>query len=71
MGRRTYELTLTADAGDAIAEDDEENNQAGAEKQQLAGVNKTPVPKGPGTITIAPNNGGGNLPFTLQFSFGQ
>ena len=69
-GAGTYELTLTADAGDAIAEDDEENNQTSAEKQQLAGVNKTPVPKGPGSITIAPNNGG-KLPFALQFSFGQ
>lgn len=70
-GAGTYELTLTADAAEAIAEDDEENNQATAEKQQLAGINKTPTPKGPGTITIAPNNGGGKLPFTLQFSFGQ
>lgn len=70
-GAGTYELTLTADAGEAIAEDDEDNNQSSAEKQQLAGVNKTPQPKGPGTITIAPNTGGGKLPFTLQFSFGQ
>jgi hypothetical protein len=70
-GAGTYELILTADAGEAIEEDDEENNQTSAEKQQLAGVNKTPTPKGPGTITIAPNNGGGKLPFTLQFTFGQ
>ena len=68
----TYALTLTADAGDVIAEDDEENNEAVAEKEQLAGVGKTPVPKGPGTLTIAPNNcGDGGLPFTLQFTFGQ
>jgi hypothetical protein len=70
-GAGTYELTLTADAGEVIAEDDETNNQTSAEKQQLAGINKTPTPKGPGTITIAPNNGDGKLPFTLQFSFGQ
>jgi hypothetical protein len=68
----TYELTLTADAGEAIAEDDEANNQATAEKQQLAGVNKTPTPKGPGTIVIKPKStGGGGLPFELQFTLGQ
>jgi hypothetical protein len=68
----TYELTLTADAGEAIAEDDETNNQAMAEKQQLAGVNKTPTPKGPGTIVIKPKNtGDGGFPFELQFTLGQ
>lgn len=68
----TYELTLTADAGEAVAEDDESNNQASAEKQQLAGVNKTPTPKGPGTIVIKPKStGGGGLPFELQFTLGQ
>jgi hypothetical protein len=68
----TYELTLTADAGEAIAEDDEANNQATAEKQQLAGVNKTPVQKGPGTIVIKPKNtGGGGFPFELQFTLAQ
>ena len=68
----TYELTLTADAGEAIAEDDEANNQATAEKQQLAGVNKTPTPKGPGTIVIKPkSDGSGGFPFELQFTFGQ
>jgi hypothetical protein len=70
-GNGTYELTLTADAGDVIVEDDEDNNQATAEKQQLAGINKTPVAKGPGTLTIEPNTGGGKLPFKLQFTFGQ
>ena len=71
-GAGTYELTLTADAGEAIAEDDEANNQATAEKQQLAGVNKTPVQKGPGTIVIKPKNtGGGGFPFELQFTLGQ
>jgi len=71
-GAGTYELTLTADAGDAIAEDDEENNQTSAEKQQLAGVNKTPQPKGPGTIILKPKSGGGGgFPFELQFTFGQ
>jgi hypothetical protein len=62
---------MTADAGEVIPEDDESNNEATAEKQQQAKNNKSPVPKGPGTITIAPNNGGGKLPFTLQFTFGQ
>jgi hypothetical protein len=66
----TYELTLTADAGDAITEDDEDNNEAVAEKEQLAGIGKSPVQQGPGTLTIAPSNGG-KLPFTLQFTFGQ
>jgi hypothetical protein len=71
-GAGTYELTLTADAGDAIAEDDEDNNQSTAEKQQLAGLNKTPTPKGPGTIVIKPKSGGGGgFPFELQFTFGQ
>jgi hypothetical protein len=69
-GAGTYELTLTADAGDAIAEDDEGNNQTSAEKQQLAGVNKTPQPKGPGTIVLKPKSGGG-FPFELQFTLGQ
>ena len=67
----TYELTLTADAGDVIAEDDETNNQATAEKQQLAGLNKTPTPKGPGTIILKPKAGGGGLPFTIEFTLGQ
>ena len=71
-GKGTYELTLTADAGDAIAEDDEDNNQSTAEKQQLAGVNKTPTPKGPGTIVIKPKSGGGGgFPFELQFTLGE
>jgi hypothetical protein len=71
-GAGTYELTLTADAGEAIEEDDEGNNQATAEKQQLAGVNKTPVPKGPGTIVIKPkSDGSGGFPFELQFTLGQ
>ena len=71
-GAGTYELTLTADAGEAIAEDDEENNQTSAEKQQLAGVNKTPQPKGPGTIILKPkSDGSGGFPFELQFTFGQ
>jgi subtilase family serine protease len=71
-GAGTYELTLTADAGDAVAEDDEGNNQASAEKQQLAGVNKTPTPKGPGTIVLKPkSSGGGGFPFELQFTLGQ
>lgn len=71
-GKGTYELTLTADAGDAVAEDDEDNNQSTAEKQQLAGVNKTPTPKGPGTIVIKPKSGGGGgFPFELQFSLGE
>jgi hypothetical protein len=71
-GKGTYELTLTADAGEAIAEDDEDNNQSTAEKQQVAGVNKTPTPKGPGTIVIKPkNDGAGGFPFELQFTLGQ
>jgi hypothetical protein len=71
-GAGTYELTLTADAGEVIAEDDEANNQATAEKQQLAGINKSPIPKGPGTIILKPKNtGGGGLPFELQFTFGE
>ena len=71
-GVGTYELTLTADAGEAIAEDDEDNNQTSAEKQQLAGVNKTPPPKGPGTITLKPkSDGSGGFPFELQFTLGQ
>jgi hypothetical protein len=71
-GAGTYELTLTADAGEAIEEDDEENNQTSAEKQQLAGVNKTPTPKGPGTIVIKPkSDGSGGFPFELQFTLGQ
>jgi hypothetical protein len=71
-GAGTYELTLTADAGEAIAEDDDTNNQATAEKQQQAGVNKTPVPKGPGTIILKPkSDGSGGFPFELQFTFGQ
>ena len=68
----TYELTLTADAGEAVEEDDEENNQTSAEKQQQAGINKTPTPKGPGTIVLKPkSDGSGGLPFELQFTFGQ
>jgi len=70
-GAGTYELTLTADAGDVIPEDDETNNEATAEKQQLAGVNKTPTPKGPGTIVLKPKNGGGGFPFTIEFTLGQ
>jgi len=70
-GAGTYELTLTADAGDVIPEDDETNNDATAEKQQLAGVNKTPTPKGPGTIVLKPKNGGGGFPFTIEFTLGQ
>ena len=71
-GKGTYELTLTADAGEAVEEDDEDNNQTTAEKQQQAGVNKTPTPKGPGTIVIKPkNDGSGGFPFELQFTFGQ
>jgi hypothetical protein len=66
----TYELMLTADAGDVIAEDDEANNTATAEKQQLANVGTSPVPIGPGTLTLEPQSGGG-LPFKLQFTFGQ
>lgn len=65
----TYELTLTADAGDVIPEDDETNNAATAEKQQLASTGKSPVPMGPGALTIAPQSGG--FPFKLQFTFGQ
>jgi hypothetical protein len=68
----TYELTLTADAGEVIAEDDEANNQATAEKTQLAGINKSPTPKGPGTIILKPKaGGGGGLPFTIEFTLGQ
>lgn len=68
----TYELTLTADAGEMVAEDDETNNQATAEKQQLAGLNKSPTPKGPGTIILKPKAGGaGGLPFTIEFTLGQ
>jgi hypothetical protein len=70
-GAGTYELILTADAGEAIEEDDESNNQSTAEKQQLAGVNKTPTPKGPGTIVIKPKSSGGGFPFELQFTLGQ
>lgn len=71
-GKGTYELTLTADAGEAVAEDDESNNQAISEKQQQAGLNKTPTLKGPGTIVIKPKNtGGGGFPFELQFTLGQ
>jgi len=66
----TYELTLTADAGEVIPEDDETNNEATVEKQQLAKNNKSPVPIGPGTLTLEPHSGGG-LPFKLQFTFGQ
>jgi len=65
----TYELTLTADAGGVIPEDDETNNEATVEKQQLAKNNKSPVPIGPGTLTLEPHSGG--LPFKLQFTFGQ
>jgi hypothetical protein len=71
-GAGTYELTLTADAGGVIPEDDETNNETTAEKQQLAGLNKTPTPKGPGTIVLKPKaNGGGGLPFTIEFTLGQ
>lgn len=71
-GKGTYALTLTADAGEAIAEDDEDNNESTAEKQQQAGVNKTPTPKGPGTIVIKPKSGGGGgFPFELQFTLGE
>lgn len=66
----TYELTLTADAGDVIPEDDETNNSTTAEKQQLASVGTSPVPIGPGFLTIAPQPGGG-FPFKLQFTLGQ
>jgi len=71
-GAGTYQLTLTADAGEVIPEDDETNNVATAEKQQLAGLNKAPTPKGPGTIVLKPkSNGGGGLPFTIEFTLGQ
>ncbi len=66
----SYELTLTADAGDVILEDDESNNEAIAEKQQLAGVGASPIPKGPAALVIEPSSGGG-FPFKLQFTFGQ
>ncbi|MGH6890860.1 MAG: CARDB domain-containing protein [Dongiaceae bacterium] len=66
----THELILIADAGDVVIEDDETNNAAIAEKQQLASVGTSPVPIGPGILTIEPQAGGG-FPFKLQFSFGQ
>lgn len=66
----TYELTLTADAGDVIPEDDETNNAASVEKQQMAAVGVAPIQKGPGTLTIEPQAGGG-FPFKLQFTLGQ
>lgn len=66
----TYELTLMADAGDVIVEDDEANNLAVAEKQQQASVGVAPIPMGPGTLIIEPATGGG-FPFKLQFTLGQ
>ncbi|CAN0481781.1 unnamed protein product, partial [Phaeothamnion confervicola] len=53
----TYELTLTADGGDVVVEDDETNNATTAEKQQLAATGLAPIPMGPGTLTIAPQSG--------------
>lgn len=66
----TYELTLTADGGDVVVEDDETNNAATAEKQQLAATGLAPIPMGPGALTITPQSGGG-FPFQLQFTIGQ
>lgn len=66
----TYELTLVADDGDMVVENDETNNIATAEKQQLASTGVAPIPMGPGTLTIEPATGGG-FPFKLQFTFGQ
>jgi len=66
----TYELTLVADAGDAVVEDDETNNVESVEKQQLAATGLAPIPVGPGTLTIEPQSGGG-FPFKLQFTLGQ
>lgn len=65
----TYELTLTADGGEVVVEDDETNNVATVEKQQLAATGLAPIPMGPGALTIKPQGGG--FPFKLQFTLGQ
>lgn len=68
----TYQLTLTADAGGVIPEDDETNNVATADKQQAAKPGIAPVPLGPGKLTLKPKPAGSKgLPFELQFTLGQ
>ena len=71
-GAGTYQLTLTADAGGVIPEDDETNNVATADKQQAAKPGVAPVPLGPGKLTLKPKPAGsGGFPFELQFTLSQ
>ncbi|HEY7688527.1 MAG TPA: CARDB domain-containing protein [Dongiaceae bacterium] len=50
----SYTLSVLVDAGNAVDEDDEFNNDAAVRKTQLNSSVGTPVPKGPDTLTQKP-----------------